>query len=459
MGLDFGPPLHTQLHTMARNVKQRSNGEGSLYKMKRSNGREVWRADKTTIRNGVRKVVSGTGSTRQEALDRLQKNIIKQEVLTGIRPASDLEEQLPLEWRITVNEWMLRVLERKTQSKTKPLGEQTRAGYETKLRLHINGKGGIGSIPLRLLTPTKAKQFIETTLPSKTKPDGAPLLSQGVIRSIYFMLREACDLAVIDGHLLSNPFRQVETPPKHPTKTKNVARFKSWVPQHLLKHIKDTPDEARWLLGFMGMRQSEVLGLTDDSVIFGKNPRIFIQQQLARHPTTHGCNWDGTKWACGRQANHCPEKIGTGGLYIKPTTKTKSSTRTLPLVEPFKSVLEEHMKTQKAFRRTDAFDPLPGEGMDKLIFTNHLGRPRRQQDDNTAWRQLLKDNKVPHMRGHLQRHIMVSILDGMGVPHARIKDITGWSDITMMSVYSDIAPEELVDPLEALGKKIAERRG
>lgn len=443
---------------MVRRTKVRSNGEGSLYRMRRADGREVWRADSTTIRNGKRKVVSGTGSTRQIALERLARNKLKQEVLDGLRPATDLEDRLPVEWRMTVGEWMLEVLDRKVKHKARPLGEATAAGYEAKVRIHVNGKTGIGHIPLRLLTPSQAQAFMDQTLPSKTKSDGSPMLSQGVIRSIYFMLREACDVAVAEERLLSNPFRTVDIPDKHPARVKGVARFKSWVPQHLLQKIEGEPDEARWLLGFMGLRQSEVLGLTDDSVIFGRRPRIVVSQQLARHPTKHGCTWDGSKWTCGTQANRCPKRVGEGGLYLKQKMKTKSSERTLPLVEPFASVLKAHMERQKQLRKTPEFAPLPGEGMDKLIFTNATGKPRRQQDDNKAWRQLLVDNGVPHMRGHLQRHIMVSILDAAGVPHGRIRDITGWSDTSMMKVYSEISPSDLIDPLTQLGAAISERR-
>lgn len=439
--------------------KARSNGEGSLYKMKRADGREVWRADSTTYRNGQRKVVSGTGPTRQIALERLERNKLKQEVLAGLRPASDLEDRLPIEWRVTVGEWMLEVLDRKVKNKRKPLGEQTAAGYEAKVRLHVNGKNGIGHIPLRLLTPAQAQKFMDETLPAKKKSNGAPLLSQGVIRSIYFMLREACDIAVAEERLLANPFRTVEIPEKHPPRVKGVAKLKSWVPHHLLQKIEGTDDEARWMLGFMGLRQSEVLGLTDDSIILGKNPRIIINQQLARHPTKHGCAWDGSKWECGRQADKCPKRIGDGGLYLKQKTKTVSSERTLPLVEPFASVLKEHMRRQRELRKSPNFAPLPGEGMDKLIFTKATGTPRRQQDDTKAWTQLLADNGVPHMRGHLQRHIMVSILDAMGVPHGRIRDITGWSDTSMMKVYSEIAPSDLVDPLTQFGAAISNRRG
>lgn len=446
----------------------RTNGEGTLYRVTRKDGTQVWRAQRTVYitEDGRQVRVSGEGATRELALERVKAAELRMRVRQGVLGPEALM-RTPSELKVTVEDWMYRW----HGSLGNRVGEQTKANYLSKIRLHICGVDGIGSTPIRLLTADQVNDFIWKTLPNKKNPKtGEQLLGNTTLKQIYTILSQALDAAVKARVINYNPCDAVDAPRRTPPKNEGVAQLKSWLPDHLLGKLEGDPELARWTLAFYGLRQSEVLGLTDDCIVWGtgkgkdkyKNAYIIIQQQLARHPSQHGCGrYDAStkSYPCGkRNSNECPKMLGKTGLYIKNTTKTQSSTREIPLVEPLYSVLQEHMKRQRELRQSPQFQPQKGDKMDKLVFTTVTGKPRRHQDDNEAWRKLLERSNVPHIRGHIARHISVSILASMGYDMDTIMRITGWSSTAMKATYNWQSRNITREPLEKLGMRITSRQ-
>lgn len=438
--------------------KQAVNGSGSLFQFQSPAGTTKWRFQKSYFvvkaDRKVQKYITGTGSTPQDAVRRQETNYKKFLVKTGEAPQSILASS-PDALTITVSEVFY-----KWHSSFRPddLTEETNRQYLSRIELHI--VPSLGNTPVRLLTKEDVQSFIEETLPAKRKPNGQILLSNGAIIGIYRVLSRGLDYAVRAGYIPANPAEQVPAP-KRIHKSEDISR-KLWIPQHLLQKLHGNADEARWLLSFLyGIRQSEVLGLTDDCLyLTSKKPRIVIKQQLARKDVRHGCGKRDPKtltYPCEQKtAGGCPERKGGGGYYIKTKVKTRAGERTLPLVEPVLSVLKAHMKAQRASRQSDEWKPV--SGLEKLVFTSPSGSPRRQTVDNELWHKLLKDHDVPHERGHLARHISATLLAEAGVPLEVVKRIIGHSETAMTAYYTHIGQEATRVPLENLAIHLTSRQ-
>lgn len=444
-------------------MAKRANGEGSVFQVRRGGQVVSWRATLTVgfDKQGNQVRITGEGKTRRAALERREQNLIKHRVKMGEAPLEALKAYRPAREKVlTVSDWFTHWLA------SLELQESTYLMYESRIRLHINP--ALGEIPLRLLEGKHVLDFFQKELPKKTKKNSlTPLLGKTALRSIYFLLFAALEDARKQGKLAVNPC-EVMKPPKRNVKTydqrQEQAQLKSWAPEQLAKHLQGHPDEARWLLGLVyGWRQSEILGLTEDCISWGKSKRqakIYLRQQLARNPDTHDCPVDATtgKWTCGRQANSCPQKIPGIGLYIKKRMKTEAGYRVLPLVEPVYSLLKTHLKRQAKLRKSPDFTPLQSPGMDKLVFTNEKGFPRRHQVDSKEWHALLAQAHIPDTRGHSARAWVASLLVQMGVDEETLKLVGGWTNDSALDFYVHRSNSTTREPLEALGKRVTSRR-
>lgn len=341
-----------------RGPRTRRNGEGTLYEFTRTlpSGRVSisWRA-KRRVRIGGRTIRgTGQGPTPEAALDSLERNLLKQRVAFGELSADVLRLDEGRAVRTVaqcIADWMA--------TKT-DLSDGSRSGYEAKIRNYLLPAFGVK--PVRLLDGEELKDYFLTTLPNIRKPNGEPYLKSTARRQVYFILHATLEHAVKHRHLEANPLDVVDAP-KRDKRTKKqeraLNRAAQWVPQRLLELIEGEEDEARWLFAFYGMRQSEVLGLTDECIVprvrVGEPGKVIIQQQLLHRSAKHGCGeYDSRtrRWACGKQADRCPDRIGRGEFYFKDVLKTEDGDREVPLVEPFYTAVMDHIERQQVFRES-----------------------------------------------------------------------------------------------------------
>lgn len=437
------------------------NGMGTLSRVTRGNGRQMWRAgESVALVEGARTVrIFGEGATPQAAKAALERNKVKRMVAVGSLPATALQHA-PGVAVLTTGAWLHQWMRTKTK-----LGESTRAQYETRIRMYLEPK--FGDIPLTLLTTEAIERFILDELPALTKKDGSRLLGDTAIRNIFIILSSALDAAVKRGKIPANPAKVIETPSrtrKNRERHQKLVQATRWVPQQLIKHLEGDDDEARWLVSLLGLRQMEALGLTDDSLKGkGANLRLVVNKQLARQHAKHGCgtNKQG-KWECGRQADRCPERAAPTRIYLKEDLKTADGERTIPLVEPFAGALRRQLRKQQQLRKSPEFAPLPGAGMDTLLFTTATGRPRKPQTDGKEWKALLERSKVPYdLRGHDARHLTASVLLELGFANDVIQKILGWSPGTvseMLAIYGHTGHAFLRPSMELLAEHYGQRR-
>lgn len=439
--------------------KTRLDGEGTVFEVNTPYGKR-WRAQKLVYKTADGKwvKVSGQGLTPAQAIERREKRILEFQVKTGELPPTALAHT-PSEMNLTVEDWLWQW----HGSLATEGREQTLAQYAHRIRRHIAPH--IGHISLRLLSMADLDAFL-VTLRNKRKVVGGvtteqPLLNSTTIRNIYFILTAAMKEAMRRRLITVNPCDSVKAPARAPRKDEQLDK-KLWVPEYLLKSLEGTDDEPLFLLrAQFGLRTSELLGLTDDCLSFGKNPSITIKQQLARMPSKHGCGdqrADG-EYPCKKKLNSCPEKQG-GYLYIKPNPKTESSKRILPLVEPALSVMKEHIKKQRALRESSKFKPHPGEKMDKLVFTLPDGRARRHQYEAQKLRELFKQHGMEPMRPHAFRHIAITriVSADVGASYDVVKQIAGHSTIAQSVYYSHQSRNAAEEPLTKYGQMLTSRQ-
>lgn len=146
------------------------------------------------------------------------------------------------------------------------------------------------------------------------------------------------------------------------------------------------------------------------------------------------------------------------GYYIKRRTKTRASTRVLPVPEPFLSALREYKKQQDAWKKTAEWNPDPQFA--DLIFTTKTGKPITMNRDNEDWHELLETYKYPYWRGHLNRHITATMLSKQNppVPLAIVKEILGHNSEAMSHYYTEMDVSTMTKPLEDYGAWMVAQR-
>lgn len=419
---------------------RRPNGAGWVGQVKRHDGKTVWRVVETfdhdpftqkTIR------IQGEGATIREAYERLEKNKLRRKIVRGDLTPEEIAEKLrPKEVRMTVKEWLDQWVEKQDWTPQNKINN----GY--RINNHIVGPGGIGDVKVRALTVEDCEKYF-VRLRAKKNKKGERLLSENSLHLLYYLLKAAFDDATSKKIMLANPVLGIDNKPKLTRRSHDHLKpLRSWVPQQIFAAIEDDPLEALWASHFLGMRQSERLGITDEVVhLRASNAHIEIKQQLLRVPT-------------GEEGN-------VSRLGVVPRTKTPSSKRDIMLVDPWLSLFKAHLEKQKKLRASltpERRAYLKEMGWDTLLFTDETGKPINHIAERKLWKKVLERARVPQLRGHDSRHLTVSALSKLGYDAAAITRITGWSTQTMMAVYDHQTAEITGPALTELGKELTKRR-
>lgn len=132
-------------------------------------------------------------------------------------------------------------------------------------------------------------------------------------------------------YVAANPLEAVKPPRKEAPKDNIDTVLVEGRQVMIAVQSGDNPDEARWLLAFLGLRRGETLGLPWRNVrgLDGDDPKLVIDEQLA---------WDKGP-----------------GLHVKAWPKNRKS-RTIPLSEPWVSALRRQRKRWEAMIGEPGFE-------------------------------------------------------------------------------------------------------
>ncbi|GAA3695561.1 site-specific integrase [Gordonia hankookensis] len=234
---------------------------------------------------------------------------------------------------------------------------------------------------------TKPRRGRYVTSPTPPASESAKGVSPVTVSSMLVLLTAALNDAVDEGLLVRNVARLVERP------RETQSEMSTWTREQAAafrEHIRGDRIEALWLLSLLGLRRSEVLGLTWGAVDIEAGTVTIRQARV----TVNG----GAETAIGEP-------------------KSARSRRTLPV-----GADSEVMTALRSLRATQARERLAlgGWGDDRdLVAVDATGTPLRPEAYTDTFRRLAAEAGLPRVRLHDLRHTAASLmLDNGHSPHA-----------------------------------------
>lgn len=303
----------------------------------------------------------------------------------------------------------------------------TTISYRNTIRLYL--KPHIGAKRMDRLQPADIRRMY-TALAAEVSTRAAQKADQ--------VLRLAVKAAVRDGVLGANIMDKVDKPAHLP---KEQTAFKASTAVDIIQTAVQTQGimwGARWALGFTtGARECEVLGLEWDRVDLD-HAVIDISWQLQRHQKSHGCgNPDGDGiYPCGKKrVSFCPQAhwqlppsmewrpCENSLIWTRP--KTRAGTRLVPLLPDMVAIL-------RGLRDAD------GDNPHGLVLHHPNGAPISQEQDQKAWRDLLKVAGIPHASQHTVRRSTATLLLEAGVDSHITQQVIGHSNVAVTRGYQHV---------------------
>ena len=282
--------------------------------------------------------------------------------------------------------------------------ETTYAAYCSMIKTRIVPYFKPKKIKLKDLKPKDIQDFYDYELNEKG-------LSANTIIHRHANIRKALQHALKLGLIDYNPADRTE----RPRKVKFVGSiYNGEELQTLFEAARGDRLEFAVIMGaFYGLRRSEIVGLKWDAIDFEK--KTFMIRHIVTEALLDG-------------------KVVT---VVKDRTKTKSSCRTLPLVEPFEQFLLKMKAEQKENKRAcggaycqDYFDYIYVDECGVRISPNYI---------TEHFEILLKNHGLRKIRFHDLRHSCASLLYANGVSLKEIQEWLGHSDIsTTANIYTHL---------------------
>ncbi|MFS2281373.1 tyrosine-type recombinase/integrase [Microbacterium sp. OR21] len=236
--------------------------------------------------------------------------------------------------------------------------------------------------------------------------------SPTTVRNAHVVAARAFDAAVREEEIPRNPVRLVEQP--------RPARPQLDVPNSkdvrlLLDAFRTRPDGVKWMTYLLtGARRGEVVGLELDRV----SDYVDISWQM--QTLKRGEN--------GRPIapSDFEYRHLYGGFFLT-RPKSKAGRRTVPLIEPLRSLMRHHIATTE-----------PNQW--GLVFTNK-GRPIDPNIETRRWRQVQREvlGADRFVRLHDLRHAAVDLLYAADIPEHMIVELVGHSTRAMTRAYKSPA--------------------
>lgn len=261
--------------------------------------------------------------------------------------------------------------------------------------------------------------------------DKGQQVKTNTLRHYHGTIRSALRFAFKRGYVINNVADRVEKPKKTIYKANfyNADELKK-----LFECAKKTNLEfGIHMAAYYGLRREEVCGLKWDAIDFQ------YKQMTIKHTI-------------------CEAKVeGRYQLYLRDTTKNKSSFRTLPLsdttIDMLLTMKEKQEKLMKLFGNRYNHD------FDDYIYVFENGDIIRPGWISSSFRTLLINNDLPRIRFHDLRHSCATLLRHEGVPMEDISKWLGHSNLlTTEQVYAHYDDSLKGNTLNALSKALDNKK-
>lgn len=176
---------------------------------------------------------------------------------------------------------------------------------------------------------------------------------------------------------------------------------------------------------FYGLRRGEVIGLKWDAIDFERKTLT-----VKRTVTTVTVD-------------------GKSELLAQDSAKTKSSMRTLPLVDNFESIFKQVKEAQELNKKVCG--NCYNYDYDGYVFVDELGNLMHPDYLTTAFPKFVQSHGMRKMRFHDLRHSCASLLLAKGIPLKQIQDWLGHSDFsTTANIYAHLDYTSKVNSAQAM---------
>ena len=247
-------------------------------------------------------------------------------------------------------------------------------------------------------------------------------LSECTVQKYHTKIHSALKQAAKKGIIPGNPAANVEKP--KPVQF-NASFYSTDEMFNVLEAVKGTNLELAVMLGFYGLRRSEVVGLKWDAVDFEQNS-ISIKFTVTQY------SHDGKRH-----------------IEAKPRTKNKSSRRTLPMIPALKAKLLVMQSEREEWRRLCGRS-YNDEYLD-FVYVNEMGERIKPDYITQAFERVLKKHNLRKVRFHDLRHSCASLLLANGVSMKEIQDWLGHSTFkTTADSYTHLAFDSKLSTANAL---------
>lgn len=291
---------------------------------------------------------------------------------------------------------------------------QTWTGYENNVRLHLVPR--LGKKKLTALSVRDVRLMVD-----KLQDEGT---SRRGVQWIHSTLRVALQHAVREELVTRNVARGVKI--EQPVAGSTVEPFSIDEARRFLRAVEPHRLYALWVaMIHLGLRRSEACGLHWSDVDLDVRT-LRVRRSLQR----------------------------VGGELVELPTKTRRSTRTVPLPALCVRVLGEH-RDRQAKERADA-GRLRWQDTD-YVFTSTVGTALEPRNVSRAFGELCDKHGFRRVRLHDLRHTCVSLLLSLGVHPRVVMEIVGHSAIEMtMNVYGHVTLDTQREALDLLDDKLTE---
>lgn len=318
----------------------------------------------------------------------------------------------------------------------------------------------LGSKPLTTLASSDIRQaFADIAQQTSRRGGSLSWYRQRNIWRVFSMVLTAAERA---GYIARNPMRRMRAPSAPNVRnaadtavleSPRLRALSAEEVRRVMAHAETLGTQAlvRWHLGlYVGLRQSECLGIVWDNVKVSRN-EILIDRQLYRQTWMHGCDDE----SCGRRPASCPSRHG-GGLRVVRTTKT-NQIRTVPITDDIAQGLsnlyeEQQEQREKAGERWQEQSDWKG-----LVFRRPWGAPISPSDDWRQWQEMTQTVLGRRARVHDARHSSATLMIDAGAPLTAVRDVLGHSRIDMTSRYVGTASEAAHDAIRAVTRSLSGR--
>ena len=244
----------------------------------------------------------------------------------------------------------------------------------------------------------------------------------------HAIIHSAIEYAVKTDMVIQNVASKVDRPKKNDFQPVFLSAEET---QKMFETLKGKKLELPVLVAaFYGLRRGEVLGLKWDAIDFERGT-ISIKR------TVTSINLDGKY-----------QEIE------KESAKTKSSLRTLPLIDSFKEYFMQLKEAQELNKKVCG--NCYNYQYDGYVFVDEMGERMKANYLTTRFPEILEKKGLRRMRFHDLRHSCASLLLANGVPLKHIQEWLGHSDFTTTAnIYAHLDYKSKITSAQAMETGLA----